>query len=305
MNHAVQRQGVVFSVVALVAALAALFVPRMTAPNELLVIGALIVLMGVPHGALDTEFARTRYSLASWQRWLVFTLAYCGVMASVAVVWYYSPSLFLIGFLILSAAHFSGDPTPGTMALSRLAYGGAVVILPALRFGPEFEHLFGVLVGPDAAGRVVPWIDVAAAPWLCLLAVSTIREFRRSRQTALELTAVGLLVLCVPPLLSFTIFFCGMHSARHIIRTLRMADPLKRTAVVVAGVVPMIGVLGLGVLLWILAGARPVETKLIQLLFVGLAALTVPHMALVEPFRLRGWRPDATEDLMLQAPSAR
>jgi len=137
VNHMVQRQGIVFSVLALVASLAALFVPRMTAPNELLVIGALIVLMGVPHGALDTVFARTRYSLASWQRWLVFTLAYCGVMASVAVVWYYSPSLFLIGFLVLSAAHFSGDPTAGTALLSRLAYGGAVVILPVLRFGPS------------------------------------------------------------------------------------------------------------------------------------------------------------------------
>ncbi|MCX5764902.1 MAG: Brp/Blh family beta-carotene 15,15'-dioxygenase [Gemmatimonadetes bacterium] len=293
----VQRQGVVFSVLALVATLVALYVPRMTAPNELLVIGTLIVLMGVPHGALDTVFARTRYRLSSWQRWLGFTLTYCGVMASVALVWYYSPSLFLIGFLVLSAAHFSGDPTPGTMALSRIAYGGAVVILPALRFGPEFEHLFGVLVGPAAAGKVVPWINAAATPWLCLLAVSTVLEFRRCRRTALELTAVGLLVLCAPPLLGFTIFFCGMHSTRHIIRALSMVEPRKRTAVAAAGVVPMIGVIGLGALLWILAGSRPVETKLIQLLFVGLAALTVPHMALVEPFRLRGWRLDATEDL--------
>ncbi len=304
MNHALRRQGIAFSVLALAAVITTLFVPRMNAPNELLVIGALIVLMGVPHGALDTVFARTQYDLSSWPRWLGFTLTYCGVMASVALVWLYSPSLFLIGFLVLSAAHFSGDPTPGTSLLSRIAYGGAVLILPALRFGPEFEHLIGVLVGPHAAGRVFPFIDAASAPWLCLLVICTVREFRRSRRTALELTAVGLLVLCVPPLLGFTLFFCGMHSARHIIRTLSLVDPRKRKAVAAAGVLPMIGVLGLGALLWLLAGARPVETKLIQLLFVGLAALTVPHMALVEPFRLRGWQQSAAEQLRRRARNA-
>jgi len=305
MNHTLRRQGIVFSVLALAAAVAALLVPRMSASSELLLIGALIVVLGVPHGALDTVFARTRYDLSSWHRWLGFTLAYCGVMASVALLWFYSPSLFLLGFLVISAAHFSGDPTTGTTVLSRIAYGGAVVILPALRFGPEFEHLIGVLVGPHAAGRVVPWIAAATAPWLCLLVVSAVREFRHSRRTALELTAVGLLMLCVPPLVGFTLFFCGMHSARHIIRTLSLVDPRKRRAVAAAGVVPMIGVLGLGALLWILTGARPVETKLIQLLFVGLAALTVPHMILVEPFRLRGWQQGAAGHLRLRATGAR
>lgn len=289
VNRTLQWQGQLFSVIALAAAVTALLVPRMAPSGELLLIGVLIVLVGVPHGAVDTVFARTRYDLSSWQRWLGFTLAYVGVMCMVVLLWVYSPSFFLLGFLLLSGAHFSGDPTTGTPALSRIAYGGAVLVVPSLRFGPELSHLFSVLVGADAAASVAPWISAASGPWVCLLAVCSLYESRRSRRTALEFAAVGALALCVSPLLGFTIFFCGMHSARHIIRTLNLVGPAQRKTVATAGVLPMIGVIGVGALMWWLQGAQPIETKLVQLLFVGLAALTVPHMLIVEPFRLRGW----------------
>jgi hypothetical protein len=40
-------------------------------------------------------------------------------------------------------------------------------------------------------------------------------------------------------------------------------------------------------LIWL--RALPIETRLVQLIFVSLAALTVPHMALVERVRFSGW----------------
>ena len=80
-----------------------------------------------------------------------------------------------------------------------------------------------------------------------------------------------------------------MHSARHILRTRDYASagtlgPLLR----IAGW-PMLATVAGVAIAWWLSDGKPLDMRLSQLLFVGLAALTVPHMIVVERVRFTGW----------------
>lgn len=93
----------------------------------------------------------------------------------------------------------------------------------------------------------------------------------------------------MPPLVAFATFFCAMHSPRHIPRTARYASDVPKRVLWAAGLVPMLLVLGLVAAVWSRFGNVPVEDRLVRIMFIGLAALTVPHMVLVERVRLSGW----------------
>ena len=290
MSRTLRVQGGVFAVIALCGVAVSVLLPRMSPRFELLVIAVLIAFVGVPHGALDTAFARQRFGLHTLRAWVVFSLGYGVLMLIVVALWWTMPVLFLAGFLGLSALHFSGDPVSGTPGIVRLVQGGAVLVLPAMMHPTELSQLFGMLVGPGAAGVVAPVVSAASIPWACAAIVCIAWMWSRSRQMSCELAAVATLACVVPPLLAFAIFFCGMHSARHILRTVTWAQFTDRRLAVGAVVAPMLGVACLGTVAWMVGGDVPLEPKVIQLIFVGLAAVTVPHMLLIEPIRLEGWR---------------
>jgi len=290
MSRALRIQGAAFSVVALTLAAATAVLPRLDARVELLVVAAMIILLGVPHGALDTVFARQLYQVRTLRNWLGFGVLYGAPAAAVVALWLAVPTVFLLGFLLISVVHFSGDPEQGTRGPSRLLYGGAVIVLPTLLHANEVNGLFGLLAGPEAAARLTPWLASLAWPWLVALIASALLEARRSRQTGLELLAVAALATAAPPLVAFTVFFCGMHSARHILRTVAYAIPTAPWLLLTASLLPMALVLAISCIGWFFLADTPLDARLIQFVFVGLAALTVPHMALIERVRLSGWQ---------------
>lgn len=292
MTGILRAQGLVFSSLAILVAAACTMLVHPGERTELIVAAVMILLLGVPHGALDMIFARRLHHIRTPLGWVWFGLAYGALAAAVFAVWSVTPVAFLIGFLVISALHFSGDPAQGTMAVSRVVYGGAIIVLPTLLHSEEVARLFAMLAGPDAAALLMPWLTRAAWPWLGALIVCSAIEAGRSWQTSLELLAVGALMTLASPLFGFAAFFCGMHSARHILRTVAYGRPMKPWMVLASGLIPMGIVLAGSVLGWNFLGSMSFDERLVQLVFVGLAALTVPHMALIERVRLSGWSSD-------------
>ena len=285
MTPALRLQGRVFCALSLGLALACLNGARLDSRYELGVTGALILLLGVPHGAFDVVLARKIFGVADFKGWALFSLLYTGLSALVVGLWYVAPLLFLCAFLAFAALHFGADPAAGASKLARGLYGGAVIVLPALWHGAELQRLLGLVAGPASAALVAPVLSQIAPAWLGATVLACALQARTARLAALELAALAALAVTAPPLLTFTVYFCAMHSPRHILRTLaslRGAD--ARNALALA-IWPTAAVLAAAVLIGWLASGVPIETRVMQLVFVGLAALTLPHMVLLERLR--------------------
>lgn len=282
-------QGLLFSAIVWSALLAMPFLPRLDTQDQLLLLAPIILLMGVPHGALDVVFARQFVGVRTIVGWSLFASAYVAAAAAVVGVWWLSPRLFLAAFLLISVFHFSGDPEGETPALFRMLYGGSVILCPLVLHAGEVSEVFAYLAGVPDAQMIVAVLKWAAWPWVVAIGLAAMAGAKREPLRSVELVSVAVLLTVAPPLIGFTLFFCGMHSARHVLRTRDYSsDGTLRSLLRIASWPMAITVAGVAIAWWLSDGS-PLNVRLAQLLFVGLAALTVPHMIVVEQIRLTGW----------------
>ncbi len=275
--------------VALPLAATALLAPG---PRQLAALAA-IILLGVPHGALDGEIARTLLRPRFGRLWFAaFSLPYLALSALVLLCWDVAPLATLAGFLALSTLHFGAEDAPGGDALD-LAFRGGAPIAPAVLLHPAATaQLFGTVAGVSLAAPP-PWMLAAALLWLLPAALWCRRTLRAARTGPAAAPSVAAafaepvlmlaLFAALPPITAFAIYFVAIHAPHHVAalvadphrapRVASRAGALRRAAPVTALT------LLLGAALWpAYAGAAP--DRLLELTLQGLAALTLPHMLL-------------------------
>ena len=209
--------------------------------------------------------------------------------SSVGLLWWFAPGVFLAAFLLVSAFHFSGDPDGQTPAFFRVLYGGAVIFCPLTLHAAEVSQVFSLLVGESTSLAIVSALRWSAWPWVACIVLAAIVWAKKDLPKSVELLSIAALLSLTPPLIGFTIYFCCMHSARHVLRTrdYSRSGTIKQLLKVAA--YPMLAtVVGVAIMLW-LSNNEPLDSRIAQILFVVLAALTVPHMLVVERVRLTGW----------------
>jgi Brp/Blh family beta-carotene 15,15'-monooxygenase len=274
-------QGVCFSILAIAVVIVSIFWQPTNNLSYLIVLGISIFFLGVPHGALDPIFASKLLPVTSRRSWSYFILLY-GLLSLVMVIfWVLFPLLFMITFLCLSVLHFSRDLESTTPRFTKLLYGGTVIVLPTLLHYDVMVNLFTLILNQEEGLAIVNFLHTIAFPYLILLILSIAFESYRNTYQAIELLSVSLLAIIAQPLISFTIFFCGMHSIRHVLRT-QYYSQLSWKKIFLTSLLPMLGVLLIGVMSWIFLPESPDYPRILQLIFVGLASLTVPHMLLVD-----------------------
>jgi Brp/Blh family beta-carotene 15,15'-monooxygenase len=247
-----------------------------------------IVLFGVPHGSLDVLFASQAYGLSNYSKWFKFLIAYIAAASAIIFLWLQIPNVFFIGFLILSIIHFSEDLNIPDINLIKFTYGASIIVMPSLFYAAEVTHLYGMIVDINVAKKLVIVSQLLIYPITFLLTIQlSTKEI--SLRTKLEILSVLSIMITLHPIFAFTLYFCLMHSARHIVRSHFFLNEYTRTYFLEALILPTLSVIIVGSIIWFFTFTQSIETDLIRIIFIGLAALTVPHAWVLKKSNFSRW----------------
>lgn len=243
------------------------------------VLAILVALFGIPHGALDPLVA---YDMPRWKSkigMVGFLLFYVILAVLVILIWHSLPGISLLIFLLISGIHFSGDWRGALPFLYRLPLGLLIVTGPALFHRTEVESLFSMLSTPAAGVAITQWMSYLGVLVIPACLLPLLKISRKGFLDMLEIALLLLSVILLTPLLFFVLYFCGLHSPRHFCSTLK--EHQKTLAWLVCVLITGVTLLG-AVTFYFYLPSISLSQSLIQITFIGLAALTVPHMLLIE-----------------------
>ena len=272
----------------------------------ILACGACIAVLGVPHGGLDHWLGRKLLGREFGKMWaLVFFPAYLLVAAMVAWLWinFSVPTILL--FFLLSAWHFGREEKSERSLLATVAVGGLIIWLAAFLRPQEMAELLVILMPTDVASglsvadasrideaKLIVQCTQGLALFLIPVGLSsglyTAAKNRRASEW-MNILAVRLgtflAVLMAPILVSFTAYFCFWHSLLGL-RRLQVEEGLSIARFTVAAMPLSLMAVLLILMITHLTGQLTLQSvgqhAGLQMIFIGLSAIAVPHVLLHE-----------------------
>jgi Brp/Blh family beta-carotene 15,15'-monooxygenase len=222
---------------------------------QLVPLAVSVVVLGVPHGAVDHLAVPRSRGEAVTRRWLAAVGGLYLVAGGLyALVWFTAPVAAVVGFILLTWAHWgqgdlyplvalTPDGYPGGRLhrlLTALTRGSLPMLVPLVAFPDQYELVVGTLVGLFDAGaaealsaaftaetRRLVGLALAALAGTTLAVGLASTDAGDRRGWLLDAGETLLLVAffaSVPPILAVGLYFCVWHSLRHVARLLAVDE---------------------------------------------------------------------------------
>ena len=249
------------------------------------------ILFGIPHGALDNTIARMKGWPNTVNYFFVFHFSYIFISLLVIVIWLYQPLISLIIFLLISGLHFANSEYNDDEKINKVSFfshAGLVPIIIPWMHTEEVIDIFFLLAG-DAATLLIPLITYLFYGWVLVFFLYTVNFIRRKSfvQRYVQLIILLILIYLFPPLVSFTIYFCLIHGPRHMNKVLRkLSKKEKNQAIKETLIYSMVTFVLIFSAAYYVSDNKMISEDLIRITFIALAALTVPHMILVDYMKI-------------------
>lgn len=222
---------------------------------------ASVLVLGLPHGAVDHLALPRLYEASLSRRWIVTIVLLYAVLGGVyTVMWFVLPVAAFVLFILITWFHWGqGELYPlveladaehlngGLIRILTIAVRGALpMVVPLIAFPDQYrlvaEELIGLYSQSATASLAVifqPNTRLAVAAIVGSLIVGTlalggIQAYKQQtlRPWFVDAGETALLVaffLTVPPILAIGIYFCFWHALRHVVRLVAL-DERARTA---------------------------------------------------------------------------
>jgi Brp/Blh family beta-carotene 15,15'-monooxygenase len=256
-----------------------------------------ILSIGISHGAMDNYKANKLLKIYKLNNKLIFFIIYILISFSVILLWSIYSSLTLLFFLLVASYHFGREDTSflhkGKSMLDQLLYlvkGSLIVFSPLFFHFEETLKIFEILF---LSKNIL--IFIAEEHWIINVCLSLNilgyfyfafkNSFEDFEIIFLDLLSILILNYFFTPLIAFTIYFCFLHSIRHIISIAYELNPsnfLDGFKNFVKKALPLTIITAVLYLISIvfLSNSYVLNDAIIKVIFIGLASLTFPHILL-------------------------
>jgi len=253
--------------------------------TQLLIASSVISLAGLPHGAADAWLAQRVGIIKTFQNFFTFLISYTLIALLIIFFWMIYPTISLAIFLIISAWHFGDDERLGLIFSTRLSSGVVIVSVPLIFHSNEVLSLYEILIG-NSANYILTAQKILFYFSCCYLTYNFVFSYNyfKTVRNIYSLMLYGILSSILPPILYFTVYFCCAHSFQHMSRIWDMTTHNDRSRLLIAVTLLTAVVISFALLIyyWLIRSGINFEVVNVKVLFVGLAALSVPHILLVD-----------------------
>ena len=250
----------------------------------------LIFFIGLPHGSFDGAVA----SLVGFRnriQFFQFIFYYLALFFLVILFWLYFPIIALIIFILMTIIHF-GLCDWTNFEINKFKYSvsftyGMTIIFGIIFFNEQqsfaiFEYLTNDKIYILKKYFFIPYFLTL----LSIIYFVYISFFEKKlRMGVIEILLLLSIFYFFDPLLSFAIYFCFFHTykhLKHLVKNIYLNLSNKKFVIystIAFTVISWVG--GLGIIYYLFQNLTLYES-ILKVVFIGLAALTLPHMLLVD-----------------------
>ena len=254
----------------------------------------LVASIGISHGALDNMKGAKLLKIFDLKSMLTFYVGYSAVSIIVICAWLLSSTFLLFLFLLVASYHFGKEDSEFLFYSKKFFLdilfflkGSVVISAPLLFHYTDTINIFNTIGMNTDLFIFSDYYFIISAFFTSIIssiAIVLVAKNPYASILIIDLCAILILNYFCHPLFAFTLYFCFLHSVRHSITLMQDLDKdlSKSIKMFIRKSLPLTIVTAfIFVVAFIfLMSEYDINSSINKVIFVGLAALTFPHIIL-------------------------